>query len=51
MDYDPTLGHGWGTEFYVTCMAIHINNNGPGSWDMSTAVTFPGAYNTDEPGH
>lgn len=49
-DYDSSIQHGEGTEFYPTCMAIHVNNGG-GSFDTSTVMKFPGAYTVNEPGH
>lgn len=49
-NWDASVQHGWGTEFYVTCMAIRIQGSG-GSFDMSTAVKFPGAYTVNEAGH
>jgi len=49
-DFDNSVQHGWGTEFYPTCMAIRIQGSS-GTFDMSQAVSFPGAYTVDEPGH
>ncbi|KAG8815696.1 hypothetical protein FRC19_000873 [Serendipita sp. 401] len=46
----PQDGHDWGCEFYPTCMAIRIQNS-DGSYDMSQAVSFPGAYNVNVAGH
>jgi len=49
-DYDAGLGHGYGTEFYPSCIALHVNNGG-GSFNMGQAMKFPGAYTDNEVGH
>lgn len=48
--YSDGSGHGWGIEMYPTCMAIRITNS-PGTYDMTMATSFPGAYTVNQKGH
>jgi len=47
---DDSVGHGWGTEFYTGCVAVRVSNSN-GSWNPTTVMKFPGAYQPNEQWH